>query len=75
MKFVYFLWISGQTANFALQNIKRLVFIAELESVYCAVRTESDTFRLRSLIDSKIFVWIPYSPFVLHKESKVMDNI
>ena len=36
--------------NFALQNIKRLFFIAKLESVYCAVRTESlyitDMFRL-----------------------------
>jgi hypothetical protein len=30
-----------QTANFALQNIKILVFITEVESVYCAVRTES----------------------------------
>ena len=27
--------------NFALHNIIRLVFITELESVYCAVRTES----------------------------------
>jgi hypothetical protein len=30
-----------QTATFALQNIKRLVFITEVESVYSAVRTES----------------------------------
>jgi hypothetical protein len=30
-----------QTANFALQNIKRLVFITEAESVYNAVRTET----------------------------------
>jgi len=40
----------GTTANFALHNTERLVFITELESVYCAVRTESlyntDTFRL-----------------------------
>jgi hypothetical protein len=34
-------WISEQTATFALQNIKRLVFITEVESVYSAVRTES----------------------------------
>ena len=50
MEFVCFLWISEQTANFALQNIKILVFITEVESVYCAVRTESvyntDTSRL-----------------------------
>jgi hypothetical protein len=34
-------WISEQTATFALHNIKRLVFITEVESVYSAVRTES----------------------------------
>jgi len=36
--------------NFALHSIKRLVFITAVESVYCALRTESlcnpDTFRL-----------------------------
>jgi hypothetical protein len=36
-----FVRISEQTATFALQNIKRLVFITEMVSVYCAVRTES----------------------------------
>ena len=35
-------WISEKkTANFALQNIKRLVFIIEMQSVYYAVRKES----------------------------------
>jgi len=42
--------ISEQTANFALGDIKRLVFITEVESVYSAVRTEflynTDTIRL-----------------------------
>jgi hypothetical protein len=33
--------ISEQTATFALENIKRLVFITEVESVYSAVRIES----------------------------------
>jgi hypothetical protein len=51
MEFVCFVWISEQTANFALQDIKRLVFITEVNSVYCAVRTESlrntHTFRLQ----------------------------
>jgi hypothetical protein len=44
-----FVWVSEQSATFALQNIKRLVFITEVESVYCAVRTESlyKTDRLR----------------------------
>jgi hypothetical protein len=32
-------------------------------------------FVFKSLINSKIFVWIPYFLFVLHKESIVMDNI
>jgi hypothetical protein len=45
-----FVWISEQTATFALQIIKRLAFIAEVESVYSAVRTEflykTDTLRL-----------------------------
>jgi len=30
-----------QIANFALHNIKRSVFITEVESVYCAVHAES----------------------------------
>jgi hypothetical protein len=45
-----FVWISEQTATFALSSIKRLVFITEVDSVYSAVRTESlyktDTLRL-----------------------------
>jgi hypothetical protein len=36
-----FVRILEQTAAFALQNIKRLVFTTEVESVYSAVRTES----------------------------------
>jgi hypothetical protein len=36
-----FVWISEQTATFALQNIKRLVFVTEVESVYSAVGAES----------------------------------
>jgi hypothetical protein len=44
-----FVRISEQTATFALKNIKRLVIITEVESVYSAVRTESlyKTDRLR----------------------------
>jgi hypothetical protein len=38
---MYFVRISEQAATFALQNIKRLVFITEVESVYSAVNTES----------------------------------
>jgi len=41
MEFVCFVRISEQTASFAVHSIKRLVFITEVESVYCAVRTES----------------------------------
>jgi hypothetical protein len=36
-----FVRISEQTATFALENIKSLVFITEVESVYTAVRTQS----------------------------------
>ena len=36
-----FAWISEQTVAFVLCIINRLVFITEVESVYCAVRTES----------------------------------
>jgi hypothetical protein len=39
-----------QTGNFAFHDIKRLVFKTEVESFFCAVRTESlcntDRFRL-----------------------------
>jgi len=41
MEFVYFVWISEIRANLALQNIKRLIFITDVKSVYNAVRTES----------------------------------
>ena len=34
-------WLSEQTVTFALYIINRLDFITEMESVYCAVRTES----------------------------------
>jgi hypothetical protein len=38
-----FVWISEQTAIISLYSINWLVFITEMESVYCAVRTESLT--------------------------------
>ena len=38
--FMCFVWISEQTAIISLYNINWLVFITELECVYCAVRTE-----------------------------------
>jgi hypothetical protein len=41
MEFVCFVWVSEQTASFAVHNIKRLVFITEAESFYVAVRTDS----------------------------------
>jgi hypothetical protein len=49
MEFVCFVWISERTAHFALRNIKKLGFITEVESVYCAVHTSpcvTHTFRL-----------------------------
>ena len=31
----------GTTANFALLTLKKIVFITEVESVYCEVRSEA----------------------------------
>jgi hypothetical protein len=36
-----FVWISEQTATFALYIVEWMVFITEVENVYSAVRTES----------------------------------
>jgi hypothetical protein len=41
MEFVCTVWISEQTANFALQNIKGFFVLSEVSSVYCTVQTES----------------------------------
>jgi hypothetical protein len=38
---MFFMWISEQTVITSLCSIKWLVFITEMECVYCAVRTES----------------------------------
>jgi len=46
---------SEQTVTFALYNINRLVFIAEVESVYSAVRTGS-LYRVRHLT-LPILIW------------------
>ena len=36
-----FVWLSEETVTLALYIIKLLVFVIEMESVYCAVRPES----------------------------------
>jgi hypothetical protein len=41
MAFKCFVWLSVQTVTFAFNIINRLVFVTEIESVYCAVRTKS----------------------------------
>jgi hypothetical protein len=41
MEFMCFVWFSEDTAKFELQNVRMLVFITEVDSVYCAVRKES----------------------------------
>jgi len=38
---VCFVWLLEETVTFALYSINKLVFITEVESVYCVVRTES----------------------------------
>jgi hypothetical protein len=55
-----FEWLSEQTVTFALYVIDRLLFITEVESVYCAVRTDS----LHNT-DNLVFNWlIMLPPFV-----------
>ena len=38
--FMYFVWISEQTAIISLYSINRLVCITQTQCVYCAVRTK-----------------------------------
>ena len=49
--FVCFVWISEQTAIISLYTINWVVFIAETECVYCAVRTGS-----LNIIDWLVFI-------------------
>ena len=44
--FMCFVWISEQTAIISLYSINWLVYIIQTECVYCAVRTETNIFRL-----------------------------
>jgi hypothetical protein len=46
--FVSFVRISEQTAIISLYSVRRLVFVTETESVYCAVRTGLLTVDLRN---------------------------
>jgi hypothetical protein len=59
MELVCFVWISEQTASFAVHSMERLGYVTEAESVYCTVRTESlyntDTFRLQ-MVNSEFCV-------------------
>ena len=50
-----FVWISEQTATFAFYIINKLVFITEVESVYCAVCTESYITQIHFLLEGLIF--------------------
>ena len=51
--FMCFVWNSEQTVTFLLYIIKRLIYKTQVNSVYCAVRTESlyktDTFRPKGI--------------------------
>ena len=55
--FMCFVWIWEQTAIISLYSINWLVFITEMECVYCAVRTGSLYIILRSA-HTVCFVWI-----------------
>ena len=37
---MHFVWVLEQTMILTLHNINLLVFVTEMEYVYCAVRTE-----------------------------------
>ena len=51
---MYFVWISEQTAIISQYSTNWLVFIAETESVYCAVRTEAlNIFHVNRIIYSE----------------------
>jgi len=61
--FMRFVWISEQTAIISLNNINWLVFITEMECVYCAVRAE-----YLSLIHVNINLWrLKTNCFILGK--------
>jgi hypothetical protein len=74
---VCFVWISEQAVTFASYIINRLVFIAEVESVCCAVRTESlyystDSLALKGFtvirkVGFLIDQWTPRSRILLQK--------
>jgi len=55
MEFVCLVWISEQTAHFALHDIKRLIFVTEVESVYCAVRAQS-LYRVSHSLPNPVFL-------------------
>ena len=56
-----FVWLSEEIVTFALYIINSLVFITEVEGVYCAVRTgflyKTDTFRPQRVNGTGIFNW------------------
>ena len=68
MEFVCFEWISEQTSHSASQKTRRLISIIEVESVFCAVRTESfyttDSFRLQKINTIQLSPRVVLSPYV-----------
>jgi hypothetical protein len=62
--FMCFVWIWEQTAIISLHSIHWLVFITEMECVYCAVRAEC--VNIIELI-SKGGLWLPNQHLVLQK--------
>jgi len=60
-----FVCFSEETVNFTLYDIKNLVFIFEVESVYCALRAESlhninmlRLLRVNSIFGNDCILWI-----------------
>jgi hypothetical protein len=67
--FMCFIWISVQTAIISLYSINWLVFITEMERVYCAVRTGSlnATFCPHSVF--MCFIWISVQTAIISLHS------
>jgi hypothetical protein len=65
-----FVWISEQTAIISLYSIHCLVFIAETECVYCAVRTGSLYIKqIRFVFKGVILFELYYTQLEWNKES------
>ena len=59
ISFMCSVWLSEETERFALHAFSRLVFTTEVESVYCAVRTES-LYNIRFVLKGLISTYVKF---------------